>query len=361
MVDDTIYYNAFNLIDGIGPVKFKKLAKYFGNLENAWQAGAKELEKSGLDEKVIEKISAFRPKISPEKEWEKLHNEQIKVITVKNKEYPELLKQIYDPPAILYVKGNLAEALKYPLAVVGSRKVSSYGIRAINDIVGSLARSGVNIISGMAFGVDTAAHETAISNGAKTVAVLASGIDAKNISSRKQIAEKIIANGAIISEYPVGKPAKKHQFPLRNRIVAGLAPAVLVIEAAEKSGAMITPRLALENNRDVFAIPGSIYSPGSKGTNNLIKQGAKTITDPQDILEEFGLTKSPECINNKNIIRASGEESDILSALKIEPLHLDEIARITKNSASKISSLLMVMEMKGTVKNLGNGNYAIIA
>lgn len=357
MPNDAKYYNAFNLIEGMGPVRFKKLARYFKNLENAWRAGAHELDQSGLDRKIIEKIISLRPAISPDKEWEKLANEQITAITINSEKYPKLLKETYDPPAILYIKGRLEDALRFPLAVVGSKKVSTYGLQVIKDIVGGLTRSGLSIVSGMAYGVDTAAHETAIANGAKTIAVLASGLDAYNLSSKKQIAEKIIANGALVSEYPFGKPAKKHHFPIRDRIIAGLAPAVLVVEAREKSGSLITPRLALEANRDVFAIPGGIYSPGSVGTNNLIKQGAKAVTSYQEILEDLGLTKIKECTNNRNIVSQSSEEKKILSLLEAEPLHIDAIAEKAKNDASKISSLLTLMEIKGIIKNLGSGNY----
>ncbi len=357
---DIKYYNAFNLIGEIGPVKFKKLAFYFKNLENAWRANAREFEQSGLEKGLIEKIINLRPKISPDQEWEKLNKEQIIVITINDKEYPKLLKESYSPPAILYIKGNLAETLNFPLAVVGSRKISTYGAQAIKDIVGALARSGISVVSGMAYGVDTAAHETAISNGAKTIAVLASGLDAKNLAPRKQIAEKIIANGALVSEYPFGAPALKHQFPLRNRIICGLAPAVLVIEAAEKSGALITAKLALDSNRDVFAIPGGIYWPNSVGTNNLIRQGAKIITNAQEILDELNLTKIKEYSINRNIVPSSPEEENILSLLSAEPLHIDNIAKKAKIEASKISSILMLMEMKGMVRNLGSENYAII-
>lgn len=360
MTDDTKYYNAFNLIGEIGPVRFKKLSVYFKNLENAWRANAQELMQSGLDESLAEKITSLRPTISPDKEWEKLTKEQITAITINNKNYPKLLKESYSPPAILYIKGQLIEALNFPLAVVGSRKISSYGTQVINDIVGGLARSGLSIVSGMAFGVDTAAHETAITNGAKTIAVLASGLDSYNLSPRKQIAEKIIANGALVSEYPFGKPALKHQFPLRNRIICGLAPAVLIIEAAEKSGALITAKLALDCNRDVFAIPGGIYWPNSVGTNNLIKQGAKAITFYQEILDELNLTKAKEYTINRSIVSASPEEEAILSFLGTEPLHIDAIVKKSKNDTNKISSALTLMEMKGLVRNLGSGNYAII-
>ncbi len=360
MFDDTKYYNAFNLIGEIGPIKFKRLAFYFKNLENAWRANSRELEQSGLDKELAEKIASLRPTISPDKEWENLAKEQITAITINDKNYPKLLKETYSPPAILYIKGQLAESLNFPLAVVGSRKISSYGAQAINDIVGGLARSGISIVSGMAYGVDSAAHETAMANGAKTVAVLASGLDWKNLSPRKQIAEKIIARGALVSEYPFGRAAFKHQFPLRNRIICGLTPAVLVIEAAEKSGALITAKLALDANRDVFAVPGGIYWPNSRGTNNLIKQGAKAITCCQEILDELNLTKVKEYTINRSIVSASREEETILSFLGAEPLHIDAISEKAKTDAAKISGALTLMEMKGMVRNLGSGNYAII-
>ncbi len=357
MEDEAKYYNAFNLIGEIGPIRFKKLAFYFKNLENAWRASACELEQSGISKRISDKIASLRPKISPDREWEKLATEQITAITINSEKYPKLLKETYDPPAILYIKGQLEEALDIPLAVVGSRKVSSYGIQVIKDIVGALARSGVSIVSGMAYGVDTVAHETAIQNGAKTAAVLASGLDSYNLSPRKQIAEKIIANGALISEYPFGKPARKHHFPIRDRIIAGLAPAVLVIEAREKSGALITPRLALEANRDVFAVPGGIYSPGSIGTNNLIKQGAKAITSYQEILDELNLTKNGNCINNKKIALQDQEEKKILETITSEPLHMDEISKRAKLPPERTASILMMMEIKRIVKSLGAGVY----
>lgn len=360
MANDIKYYNAFNLIEGMGPVKFRKLACYFKNLENAWRAGAPELMQSGLDESLVEKIISLRPKISPDQEWEKLAKEQINAIAINDQEYPKLLKESYSPPAILYIKGNLIEALNFPLAVVGSRKISTYGAQAVKDIVGGLARAGLCIVSGMAYGVDSAAHETAITNGAKTVAVLASGLDAKNLAPRKQIAEKIISNGALVSESPFGKPAMKHQFPIRNRIICGLCPAVLIIEAAEKSGTLITARLALDANRDVFAVPGGIYSPNSAGTNNLIKQGAKIITGAQDILDELNLTKAKEYTINRSIVPASPEEENILSLLGAEPLHIDKITQKAKMEASQAASVLMLMEMKGMVRNLGSENYTII-
>lgn len=360
MIDDTKYYNAFNLTGEIGPARFKKLSFYFHNLENAWNATSIELQQSGFDEKLANKIIGLRSAISPNREWEKLAKEQISVVAIKDANYPKLLKESYNPPALLYVKGQLNGALNFPIAVVGSRKVSSYGLQVINDLVGELAKAGASIVSGMAFGADTAAHETAIANGAKTVAVLASGLDTTNLAPRKQIAEKIIASGALVSEYAFGKPALKHRFPLRNRIISGLSLGVLIVEAAQKSGALITAKLALDSNREVFAVPGGIYSPNSEGTNNLIKEGAKAITSCQEILEELNLTKIKEYTINKSIVPDSPDEQKIYSLLKAEPLHIDALAKLSALAPAKTSSVLTMMEMKGMVKNLGSGNYTVI-
>lgn len=360
MDNETKYYNAFNLIGEIGPARFKKLSGYFNNLKNAWDAGKEQLLRSGIEEFVALRIISERPKISPDAEWEKLAREKISVVTVKNAAYPKLLKEIYAPPAMLYVRGELAVAGQFPIAVVGSRRISSYGKEAAEDIVSGLAKAGATIVSGMAFGVDTAAHEAAIKSGGRTMAVLGSGLDWSNLSPRKRIADEIILNGAIVSEYPFGMPALKHHFPMRNRLIAGLSLGVLVVEAAKESGALITAKMALEENREVFAIPGSIYSPNSEGANNLIKSGAKAITRYQEILEELDLTKIKDYINNRSIVAATPEEEAIMSLLGAEPLHIDIIAQKAGISAAKISGSLMLMEMKGLVKNLGGENYTTL-
>lgn len=359
MPTDAKYYNAFNLIHNIGPVKFKKLYTHFTDLGAAWKAGKTELTNAGLDEKTCDNILASRPQISPDAEWEKLEKNKISVLTIKDANFPKLLREIYAPPAILYIKGTLNGIIDFPIAVVGPRKMSQYGKRVTEDIVSGLAASGVTIISGMSLGIDIAAHETAIKNNGRTVAVLASGLDPANLSARKYIGEKIMANGALISEYPFGKPAMKHQFPIRNRIVSGLSLGVLVIEAAERSGSLITAQMALEQNRLIFTVPGSIYWPSSAGSNNLIKKGAQAITGAEEILEALNLTKIENYTINKRIASATPEEKKICAILGVEPLHIDTIARNAKINSSETSSLLMLMEMKGMVKNLGSGNYTI--
>lgn len=360
MESEAKYYNAFNLVGSIGPIRFKRLSACFGNLENAWHSSDKEMAATGIGEAVSKKITEARRRISPDLEWEKLIKEKISAVTIHDAAYPKLLKETYSPPAILYFRGELKDCLEFTVGIVGSRRISSYGRQVTEDMAGSLARAGATIVSGMALGVDTASHEAAIKNGTKTIAVLGSGLDERNLYSRKKLADRIVENGALVSEHPYGMPAFKSHFPMRNRIIAGLSLGVLVIEAAERSASLITVKYALEGNREIFAVPGSIYWPNSAGTNNLIKAGAKAVTNYKEILEDLGLTKIENCITNRKVIASLPEEQTILSVLSIEPLHIDAISQKTKINAAKIASTITLMEMKGVVKNLGGGSYTIM-
>ena len=285
------YFNAFNLIGNIGPITFKKLLNYFNSLDIAWESEINEFRKAGLNQSIIEQIKKQRSKINPDYEMEKLEKEKINLLTIQDESYPKLLKEIYAPPAILYIRGKFKPNDERSLGVIGTRKLSNYGQQITPIITSELCKSGLTIVSGLAKGIDTIAHETAIKNNGRTIAVLGSGVDTKSIYPiiNKHLAEKIIENGAVISEFPINTKPLPQNFPQRNRIVSGLSLGVLVIEAPEKSGAMITARNALEQNRDVFAIPGHILSNNSLGPNKLIKMGAKLVTKTSDILEELNL------------------------------------------------------------------------
>ena len=290
-VNPSKYFNAFNLIDNIGPIAFKKILNYFGSLNIAWKSEINEFKQAGLNQFTIEQIRKQRPNINPDYEMERLEKEKIKIITIQDESYPKLLKEIYAPPAILYIRGSFKPSDKFSLGVVGTRKLSNYGQQITPKITSELSQSGLTIISGLAKGIDTIAHQAAIDNNGRTIAVLGSGIDSKSVypAINKYLAEKITENGAVISEFPINTKPLAQNFPQRNRIVSGLSLGILVIEAPEKSGAMITARNALEQNRDVFAIPGDILSNNSMGPNNLIKMGAKLVTKTNDILEELNL------------------------------------------------------------------------
>jgi len=290
-LDEKKYFHAFNLVGGIGPIGFKKLLSHFKSLKDAWQSSSAEFARAGLKPSVVREISKRKRQIDPDRELEKVIKQNIGLVTIKDDDYPKLLKEIYAPPAVLYIRGKILPQDKLSLGIVGPRKISSYGKQITPLIAADICRMGLTIVSGLAQGVDTIAHQTALENGKRTIAVLGSGIDSRNIYPRSNLhlAERIIQNGAVISEYPPGTKPLAQNFPQRNRIVSGLCLGIVVIEAGEKSGALITAKNALEQNREVFAVPGSILSPDSIGTNNLIKLGAKLINQTKDIFEELNL------------------------------------------------------------------------
>lgn len=362
MNTDLKFWNAINLNPKIGPAKFKKIYTYFKKMEEAWNANAFDFKKCGLEEKDIEYFLVKREEINPDSEFEKIEKEKIKIVTIKDKNYPKLLKEIYLPPPLLYIKGNLEDELDFTLGVVGTRKPTSYGKEITSEIATGLAASGITVISGLAYGVDTEAHKAAIKLSKKTVAVLGSGIDRESIypSNNRKLAEEIIkTGGAIVSEYPCGTLPLKQHFPARNRIISGLSLGILVVEAPKESGALITANYALEQNREVFAIPGNIFNKNSEGPNNLIKMGAKLVTSVTDILEELNLNEAAEFIANKKIVPESKEEEKILSVLSKEPIHIDQISQKTGMTIETISATLTLMEMKGKVKNLGGMQYVV--
>lgn len=360
--NDLKYWVAFSRHPKIGAARLIKLFNFFHSLEEAWRASFSELRRAGLDDNVINDFLAQKMTIDPEAEWEKLTKENIDVLTIKDEKYPKLLKEIWNPPAILYIKGKLPDDDGFNLAVVGTRKISTYGRQITSILTGELVKNGFNIISGLALGVDALAHQTTVTLGGKTVAVLGSGIDNESVypAQNRYLTSQIIeTGGAVISEYPTGTIAMPGNFPLRNRIVSGLSLGTLVIEAAEESGALITAQCSLEQNREVFAVPGSIFNPTSAGPNKLIKMGAKAVTAVNDILETLNLAQAADFTKNKKLLPASPEEEKILINLSAEPTHVDKLIAGSGLDAAKVGAILTLMEMKGIVKNLGGMNYVL--
>lgn len=284
--------------------------------------------------------------------------EEIKTVSIKDWNYPKVLKIIKNPPQILYYRGEL-KPQESCFAVVGTRRYSNYGKDIASEIAGALSETGLTIVSGLAPGIDTFAHQAVVEKNKRTIAVLGTGVDENSIYPKGNIglARKILENGGcLISEYKPGTPGSKFTFPDRNRIISGLSVGVLVVEAKVKSGALITASWARKQNKKVFAVPGSIHSLNSKGPHILIKKGAKLIESANDILRELNLP-SPDL---ERLIKGRSEEENlILGALKEEPLYIDKIIEKTKLSASKISSTLAILEIEGKVKNLGGNIYAI--
>jgi len=356
---DIKYWVGLSLIPGIGRVKLTQLENYFASLEDAWKATSAELKQAGLDNNSIRAITSWRPRVSPEAEMEKLGRYGVKVFTWHDPSYPSRLKEIYDYPPLLYVRGSLLPEDEWCLAVVGTRRASVYGRQVTEEIVGDLVRSKITIVSGLAKGIDSIAHRSALDAGGRSIAVFACGLDVVYPSENADLARSIIQHGALISEYPLGTRPKADNFPRRNRIMSGMSLGVLIVEAGETSGALITTNLALEQNREVFAIPGSILSPASRGTNHLIQEGAKLVRDYTDILEELNLTAVAHQMEIKEAVPASKTEALLLKQLSAEPTHIDEVCRNSSLPVSTVSSTLAMMELKGLVKQVGAMNYVL--
>jgi len=357
---DIKYWVGFNSIPGIGRVRIGQLESYFHGLEGAWKAPIGEIKRAGLDSPALRSIGQWRDKIDPDAEMEKLERYKIKVLTCNDKEYPKRLKEIYDYPPVIYIKGSLLPEDEWCLAVVGTRRATVYGKQVTEEITADLARSKITIVSGLAKGIDTIAHRSALEAGGRSLAVFASGLDIIYPAENERLARDIMEHGAIISEYPLGMKPRAENFPRRNRILSGLSMGVLVTEADEDSGAMITARDALEQNREVFAIPGSILSPASRGTNRLIQMGeAKLVRTHTDILEELNLTTVARQIEMREILPETETESLLISQLSAEPAHIDEVCRKSGLPAATVSSTLAMMELKGLVKQVGTMNYVL--
>ncbi len=356
---DIKYWVGFSLISGIGRVKFGQLETYFDSMENAWNATLRELKQAGLDSSSIASIARTRDSISLDSEMDKLECQNVRVFTYQDNGYPARLREIYDYPPVIYVRGEIHPEDEWCLSVVGTRRATVYGKQIAEEITADLVRNRITIISGLARGIDSIAHRSALDAGGRTIAIFACGLDTIYPAENAELAHRIIQNGAIISEYPLGIKPRPDYFPRRNRIMSGMSLGVLVIEAGESSGAIITANIALEQNREAFAIPGSILSSASKGTNHLIQEGAKLVRDYTDILEELNLTAVAKQIEMKELLPESDTEAVLLKKLGAEPVHIDEVCRSSGLPVSMVSSTLAMMELKGMVKQVGAMHYSL--
>lgn len=348
------YLAAFGAIPNIRGEHWQKIIGYFPDLKSAWSSKTGELLEAGLPEKWIDEFLDFRNQVTPSEVMEELKKNKIDIIAFDNPGYPVLLKEISSPPYLLYIRGELKPEDQNAIGIVGSRKGTDYGRRATYEIAEGLGKAGITVISGLAIGLDTEAHRGALAGGGRTIAVLANGLDAVYPSSNQNLAEQIIDNGCLISEQPFGMPPLKHNFPARNRIISGLSQGVLVTEAGEASGTLHTASFAIEQNRQLYAIPGPIYNPLAKGPNNLLKQGAKAVTCAQDILEDFGIESSVT-----EILPVGEDEELIFKILKTENLHIDDIVRLSERDPADISKILTLMELRGKIRNLGGQLYSL--
>ncbi|MBI4215928.1 MAG: DNA-protecting protein DprA [Chloroflexi bacterium] len=351
------YWVAFHRIPGIGRHRFNLLLNHFGTLKQAWQARDNELYAAGLEARSVQAIVSHRPGISPQVEVEKLERAGISALTWEDPAYPARLKETQDPPPVLYLRGNLTPADEWSVAVVGTRRATVYGREATERLAGDLARSGITIVSGLARGIDAVAHRAALEAGGRTIAVFACGLDVCYPPEHKGLAQAVAENGALVSDYPLGTRPRAENFPRRNRIMSGLSLGALVIEAGEGSGALITARLALEQGREVFAVPGSILSPLSRGVNRLIQDGAKLVMDTRDVLEELNLAVVGQQLEMKELLPENAAEAALLQCLSSEPIHIDMLRRRANLPMAEVSSTLAMMELKGLVRQLGGMHY----
>lgn len=355
---DLRYWIGFNIVRGIGPTRLRALLDYFGDAQRAWYAPSEELRRAGLDRRSLENLLADRSRLDLDRELERIVALGAQVVTWETPGYPRLLREISDAPPVLYVKGTLEEDA-WALAVVGTRRASAYGRQVTRQLVTALARSGITIVSGLARGIDSEAHRSALEAGGRTIAVLGCGIDRVYPPENRGLAREIVNHGAIVSDYPAGTPPEGANFPPRNRIISGLSLGVVVAEAGKRSGALITADYAAEQGRDVFAVPGSILTRGSAGTNLLIQEGATLVLSPEDILEELNLTMVVEQAAARQVLPADETEAALLAHLSAEPTHVDELRRHVGIPIAQVTSALALMELKGMVRQAGGMRYVV--
>jgi DNA processing protein len=351
------YWVAFSLVKGIGAVRFQALLNFFGDPQIAWGAPTEALREAGLSAKVIENVVELRSSIDLDLVWEQLEAKGITVLIQTDENYPRRLQELDQPPPVIYMLGELTSEDEWAVAVVGTRRVTAYGKQVAEDIAGTLARNGISVISGLARGVDSISHQAALHAGGRTIAVLGCGLDRIYPPENRRLAEQITAHGALISDYPPGTPPEASNFPPRNRLISGLSLAVVIVEAGQTSGALITAAFAADQGREVFAVPGNINSPGSKGTNRLIRDGAQPLLHPEQILEELELTMVAEQRTARVVLPADAVEAQLFEALGREPLHIDEIRSRTDLPIEKVTATLAVMELKGMVSQVGGMQY----
>ncbi|MDP3941560.1 MAG: DNA-processing protein DprA [bacterium] len=363
-MDERNYWLGFSIFSGIGPKRFSLLLEKFGNAKDAWRSARAPLAET-IGRTLADKFVAFRESFLLQDYLKRLHAEGVSFLTLDDKEYSVLLKQIKNPPFVLYVKGNIgilhpegSQSKDTPkrVAIVGTRKITSYGRDVSEMITTDLVHAGCIIVSGLALGVDAVAHKTALENKGKTVAVLGCGVDLCYPVANQALYNSILTDGGtIVSEYPLGQQPSKGSFPSRNRIIAGLSEAVVVTEGTEDSGALITAEEALKNGRKVFAVPGPITSSLSKGPLKLLQQGAKLVTGGEDILKELHIAANHPSLKIRRVKGETKEEQMIIDLLEGEALFFDELVKKTKIPAASIGEILSLLEVKGFITNSPDG------
>jgi DNA processing protein len=355
------YWLAFSLVSGIGIKRVQQMLQRFDSLQQAWQGTEHELAQVFGEETTRAKFIRARKSLNLDVELRKFERSNAWFVAYNDPEYPESLKQIPDAPLVLYGRGQFNESDSHALAVVGTRKPTKYGLDAAFDLSSQLASAGLTIISGLAPGIDAAAHQGALKAQGRTLAVCGCGVDIIYPREHEALARQIMESGALLSEVPLGLPPDGRNFPRRNRIISGLSQGVLVVEAPEGSGALITANMAAEQGRDVFAVPASIYNMTGRGTNRLIQDGAKLVSSAEDVLVEFNISVQRAQTRKavRQVVPANATEAQILKLLGAEPVHIDEVVRLSGLSTADVGSTLTILELKGLVQMVGHMQYSL--
>jgi DNA processing protein len=359
--DERAYWVVLSMATGIGPIRFQRLLEICGGARGAWQASDLELAAAGLERRTADSLRRLRQRTTPHAIALRLQELKIRALTLLDDEYPLRLTQVADPPPVLFVRGRLLPTDTQAVALVGTRRATAYGHAVAERLSRELSAAGVTVVSGLAKGVDTTAHRAAVQAGGRTIAVLGNGLDQVYPPDNTNLARQIVESdaGAVISEFAPGVPPDAVNFPRRNRVISGLSAATVIVEAGERSGALITADFALEQGREVFAVPGSIFSPMSIGPNELIKQGATPITSATDILNVLSPQSSalsPETLA-RDVPELSPQEMAVWQVLGGEPRHVDELARTLGAGAAEISAALTMLELHGLARQVGSMLY----
>ncbi|MBI3158784.1 MAG: DNA-protecting protein DprA [Chloroflexi bacterium] len=355
-----MYWLALNSVKGVGAVRFRSLLAHFGSAQAAWEAAPAALRASGLPERAVQNLTKLRADVDPHSLWAELDRHGVRLLTWDDPGYPRRLREIDQPPPVLYVRGALAERDEWAVAIVGTRRVTAYGRQVAEETAAFLAHNGVTVVSGLARGIDSIAHAAALKAGGRSLAVLGSGADQVYPPENRKLAADMMENGALLSDYPLGTQPEAVNFPPRNRIIAGLSLAVVVAEAGLKSGALITAQFAADQGREVFAVPGNIYAPQSEGANHLLRQGAQPFTRPEDLLESLNLTLATEHMAARSVLPADAVEASLFALLGAEPVHMDELGLQAGLPIEKVSATLALMELKGLVRQVGGMHYVAV-
>lgn len=355
---DLPYRIALHRVHRLGAARFALLDRAFPSMEEVWRAPAGALVAAGLDQRTAQEVARAREETDPDAELERLAQAGVTALSQADLRYPSRLREIDDAPPILYVKGVWADVDEWSVAVVGTRRATAYGRMAAQEFARGLAGNGITVVSGLARGVDTVSHRAALDAGGRTVAVLANGLDTVYPPENRRLADEITERGAVMSDYPLGTKPRADFFPRRNRILSGISLGTLVIEGDHDSGAMITAKFAMEQNREVFAVPGSIFSVQSRGPFGLIRDGATPVARAEDILEALNLSVAGKQLD---FGRAAPPESDderaLMAALSREPQHIDAVVRRSGLAAATVSGTLALLELKGLVRDVGGMQF----